>query len=731
MYINGGKALKKARYTGVLSRLAKNQRGNVMPLMAAAVFPMAAMIGGAVDISRIAMTRTRLQNACDAGALAARRAMSGASPNSSDIAEGRKFFDFNFPEGSFGVESVTRDFLGGVQVGVVNGTAQATLPATIMKIFGQDTFNVSVNCSSTLNVPNTDVVFVLDFSGSMAQTISGDSQSKIAGLRQAVKDFYKELGPGESSGPGRIRYGFVPYSSGVNVGYSLDPEWVLDTVPYRSKAPVISNVWTYELGSESGLGSWSAFTPATMPSSFSTASGFSGGFSAVGTTASSTINVGGVNYRYKHATYTTSSTCTNTNVNTLAGSSNTLVARSDTAGAVTAQSLQSTSNNPATYNASSPPSQQVLTYNRQEPHTVVGYRYRWQTVGGTAGCWLEKANGNYTKTQSATSTKSITWTQLQRATSWPYGVVNVDVTPLENGSSWNTTFSVPNMTSTSFATNVSGTGATTIDIPGPVTVTWSGCIEEASTINTITPMSTGAIPGTAFDMLIDLVPDQDAERWKPHLPAIVWDSTNGQWQGSASWQASGWAQCPGKARRLTSYTSDVVNGVSTSLAAYVDGLPTIGGTQHDIGMIWGARFLSPDGIFGAENSDDNAPGGFQIGRHLVFMTDGMMDARNQNYGPWGISRLDGRQVPTNQQDTDDGTDAMNNVHYKRMAMICEAAKSKGFTIWVVGFGISSLPAALQNCATDADHASVASNSTALKAKFKAIAETIGGLRLSL
>lgn len=728
MNINGGKALKKAQKSGFLTRLAKNQAGNVMPLVAAAVFPMAAMIGGAVDLSRIYMTQTRLQNACDAGALAARRSMSGQTPTSDDIAEGNKFFNFNFPAGSFGATSVTKNYAAGTVVGTINGTASAQVPASIMKIFGQESFDVSVSCSSTLNIPNTDVVFVLDTSGSMGQTISGDPQPKIAALRQAVKDFFIELGPGEASGPGRIRYGFVPYSSGVNVGRILNPNWMLNTASYRTRVPTITQVWTYELGSESALGSWSAWTAA--PSTYTNASHFGGSWSRLSNTAGNTTTIGGTAYRHRSNVYTTSATCPNANI--LAGSSNTLVGKTDVAGAISAPSLQSTTNNPPTYNPTTPPTQQVLTYNRTEPHTATGYRYRWQSVSGTNGCWLEQNPDTYNKTQTATSTKSITWIQRDRVTAWTNASGNIDVSGLKNGTGWNASFSAANTTSTSMAVNLSGTGPTTIDVPAAQTITWSGCIEEAQSVNTITATSAIAIPSGAFDMQIDLVPSSDAQRWRPHLPDLVWDSTDGQWQGQISgWQSNGWAACPSPASKLAQYTSDVTAGLSASFASYVDDMAIIGGTQHDIGMVWGARLLSPDGIYASENNDAQAPGGFQIGRHIVFMTDGFMDARNQNYGPWGISRLDGRQVPTNQQDTDDGSTDMNDKHYRRMEMICNAAKAKGYTVWVVGFGISSMPTSLQNCATDADHAALASNATALKARFKAIAETIGGLRLSL
>ena len=39
----------------VLNRLLESRRGNVLPILAASIIPMAAMIGGAVDMSRAYM----------------------------------------------------------------------------------------------------------------------------------------------------------------------------------------------------------------------------------------------------------------------------------------------------------------------------------------------------------------------------------------------------------------------------------------------------------------------------------------------------------------------------------------------------------------------------------------------------------------------------------------------------------------------------------------------------
>ncbi len=63
------------RPTGVLSRLARNEESNIIALLAMAVIPLVGLVGGGVDMGRIYLTQSRLQGACDAGALLGRKIM--------------------------------------------------------------------------------------------------------------------------------------------------------------------------------------------------------------------------------------------------------------------------------------------------------------------------------------------------------------------------------------------------------------------------------------------------------------------------------------------------------------------------------------------------------------------------------------------------------------------------------------------------------------------------------
>ncbi|MEG8039186.1 TadE/TadG family protein [Sphingomonas sp. LR60] len=217
-----------------LPRLIRDVSGNVAIMAAFAVIPLLAMIGGAIDASRTYMAATRLQQACDAGALAGRKAMANVTTlTAAEKAKANEFFRFNFPAGTYSAEQVTAVYDKGAN-GVVVGRASLSMPTTLMRMFGFGAVPVSTTRKAELHIPNTDIMFVLDVTGSMSANPAGGAEtsqnpSKIDGLKQAVKDFYAALGPGPSTGAGRIRYGFVPYSSNVNVGrvlYALNPAYI-------------------------------------------------------------------------------------------------------------------------------------------------------------------------------------------------------------------------------------------------------------------------------------------------------------------------------------------------------------------------------------------------------------------------------------------------------------------------------------------------------------------------
>lgn len=196
------------------------------------------MVGGGVDLGRTYLAESRLQQACDAGVLAARKrlgseaALTGQIPaDAGDV--GNRFFNINYADGQYGTTGRTFTMALADNY-AVSGTAEVTVPTTIMQIFGFASIPIDVSCEAQINFNNTDVMLVLDVTGSMNETNPGDSQSRLQTLKATVRRFYDELQTSAQAGT-RIRYGFVPYSTNVNVGGSLADDWVVKQWAYQSR----------------------------------------------------------------------------------------------------------------------------------------------------------------------------------------------------------------------------------------------------------------------------------------------------------------------------------------------------------------------------------------------------------------------------------------------------------------------------------------------------------------
>ncbi len=670
-------------FRGFLRRLAKDQAGNTMAMVAAAVVPMMAMVGGGVDATRAYMAQTRLQQACDSGALATRRSMSGSTPSTADITEGYKFFDFNFPSTSLGVTARTRTYAAGSETGVVQGTATATLPMSVMKVFGYTNLTLAVSCSSKLDVGNTDVMMVLDTTGSMSTLVSdgsGGTLTRLAAMRLAVKDFYDALGPGSTSS-GRIRYGFVPYGRTVNVGYMLPSSYLVggtsgETWNYQSRRPRYRR---YDAGTPTNA------TTTTGPS-------------AVNTTQTYSSNLTGANcviYGNNGAAYGTSPF----------GTPNT---SSSTGSPVTGGSQAGGSTTSAVTTTTTTTSYAFLSHNGNttpNPPTSTSARScrRTRTVS--------------TSTSTVTTTTPWTASYVYVATTgytfldWSYQQVAQTV------SGYITGVATQDPTETSTSTN-----------------TWAGCIEERDTVNTITTAtSTTSVPTGAYDLDLTLIPSSTATKWRPYWPEVMYSRSSTP--ATSGTQLSG--ACPARARFLSEYatydsvsennstTASVDESAQPTLRSYIDNITQASGTIHDIGIIWGARLLAGSGIMSSQNT--TAPNGLTISRHLVFMTDGSMNAHNTEYVFGGYNALDGRLAPTGSSSA-----TMDDIHNQRTLIACQQAKNLGITIWVVAFaeGVASDYPELQACATSADHFTFSSDSASLRSTFQDIATSIGGLRLS-
>lgn len=259
-----GDSIKRGRGERTfLGRLARDTRGNTLAMMAIALIPICAIIGSGIDMARLYVVKVRLQQACDAGVLAGRKSIVNTSAplDVSATGQAKTFFRNNFKNGwmrtSATVFTPTK-----TTDNQVNGTATVNVPMTIIKMFAAPDVGLSVACQARYDVADTDIMFVLDTTGSMSDkpdntggggkytftrengttgyaSTEASSDSKIAALRSAVLNFYDTLAATADAST-HIRYGFVPYSVTVNAGAairSLDPSYLVNSWNYNTREP--------------------------------------------------------------------------------------------------------------------------------------------------------------------------------------------------------------------------------------------------------------------------------------------------------------------------------------------------------------------------------------------------------------------------------------------------------------------------------------------------------------
>ncbi len=649
----------KSRKT-FFSRLRTNTRGNTLAMVAAGLVPLAGIIGSGVDLSRAYMVKTRLQQACDAGVLAGRKAMGDGTYDANAKSQTEKFFNANFPTGY--LDSTNRAFTPVSPSGTsqVSASASVELPTIVMKIFGNDDIDVAVDCTAILEIANTDVTMVLDSTGSMGWDIddgNGGTTTRIAGLRAAMISFYNIVDSAANGTGSRIRYAMVPYTGNVNVGRQLiaaDPSYLVSgNHNYQSReiiwevdGPPISSVTNSTLVEYETL---NFVDGPECTGQFSQNQSVPGWWTA--NPSGNPVN--------------SSSTSTNNGVTT------------------TIDDIKTYSYYSWDGSTSAPPGY------------AVGSSY-WLT------CVRRVDIDRTTTTQGATRIESNVWDSSATFLRWEYKQIDHPVDAYIASIDGGPSTPVPG---DRFATNVN----------------WNGCIEERDTVDSDVVSYNGSTdsidPNGTLDLDIDGAPTNENSRWRPYWPEVSYyraaGSTLETYTDINTTTQKSQTACPAEAQQFEEMTL-------SEFTTYANSLTADGGTYHDVGMIWGARFSSPTGIFAANVNETPTNGGY-VSRHLIFMTDGILDIGDTFYSAYGLERHD-QYVGTG-----DETQASAN-HTSRFEAVCEATKAKGIRVWVIAFA-TALSTEMTNCASP-NSAFTSTNASQLNSAFATIAQSVSDLRLS-
>ena len=662
-------ATKLATARSLIKQLARDTAGNTLGIALATIILLVSLAGSGTDTARAYMTKTSLQNACDAGVLAGRKAMAiSGTYGTSETARANKMFNFNFNPNATNASSITFNTASN-GTGAITGTATTTMPTVIMGIFGFKSINLTVACSAELQMASADVMFVLDTTGSMrcqsSQASCSSDQgalSKMQGLRDAVRDFYKTVaGAVVDKTNTRIRFGFVPYSSTVNLK-ELISTGAMPTSYFSDLASYNTRLAFFNTPVSVGTADPPSTTTETYGSDITSAQCTSYGTNSYPSAGSNPVSSG-------TAPANTTSTSYSFNTWTKTGSSTvgkcTRKKTVTTTKYVTRYQFTNWSLNKRTLNLAafkgmgSVPIASTIASNATVPNA--GY-YDMPTLGGMVG---------QTGVTGITN-ENVTWDGCmeERATA-----KSLTMSPVPSG-----------------ATDLDLENAPTDD-----STSWKPLVDELSWFRqSYTPWD---LTDTDFNYY-----------WK----------TKGY-----IWRMSDSPSCPAPAKQFTDVDTTDPTVVPKWLDDYVKSLTPNGGTYHDVGMIWGGRMANPTGMF-EDNVTENSTKYPSVSRHIIFMTDGAMDPSLYSQTAYGTEYYDNRVAPAGTPDN--AASGMVDYHNARFLAVCSKVKNLGYTVWVIGFG-TALTTQMQSCAT-AGRAYQASNPTALNNTFKFIAGQVADLRIN-
>lgn len=203
-----------------LRHLWQSEQGSAMPFVALGILMLMGATGTAIDMGRVQIVQTRMQNALDATGLAV-----GSIVNTTaDLnAETTKYFYANFPANYLGTTITTLSATPNADNSIITMAVAGTVDTTFMRLFGINYVDVGAQAEITRASQGMELVLVIDTTGSMNST-AGGGISKIAAARNAATDLVNTL-YGSASTLDNLWIGLVPFAQAVNIGPS-HTDWV-------------------------------------------------------------------------------------------------------------------------------------------------------------------------------------------------------------------------------------------------------------------------------------------------------------------------------------------------------------------------------------------------------------------------------------------------------------------------------------------------------------------------
>jgi len=207
-----------SKMTAYFRRFLVNRSGATAIIFAMTLVPVIAVVAGGLDFSRSLNVKAKMQSALDSALLAA-ATLPGATKDQR-LALANKVFNANMNEGDNAGGATAQIAIS--DQGTITGTANASVPTTLLGIVGMDA--VDIDAKSEVRLASgieAEIVFVLDYSGSM------NGRGKYQAMRKAATDLIELLSNGGQNN--KVKFGLVPFSK--HVYGTMSSDYIVNEAP--------------------------------------------------------------------------------------------------------------------------------------------------------------------------------------------------------------------------------------------------------------------------------------------------------------------------------------------------------------------------------------------------------------------------------------------------------------------------------------------------------------------
>lgn len=191
-------------------RFLRDRSGNIIMIFALSILPILAVVGTAIDISRIQSAKMQLSTLLDQAVLASANLSTTEDPE--DLIEDwmeSQVAQFGYAPSDLEVDVTSTLAFNSRDV---RATASIKVPTLMMYMFNKDSTTIEVKAAAVQSITNIEIAMVLDISSSMRG-------QRLTSLKAASTDFVDIiLNP---SNQATTSINIVPFGGTVNIGDSL------------------------------------------------------------------------------------------------------------------------------------------------------------------------------------------------------------------------------------------------------------------------------------------------------------------------------------------------------------------------------------------------------------------------------------------------------------------------------------------------------------------------------